>query len=50
MCCPEGYVFFYLLFIDLKTGIDFPHFGLELGVVLEGTMQVYEHISHFISK
>ena len=27
----------------LKTGIDFPHFGLESGMVLEGTMRVYEH-------
>ena len=28
----------------LKMGIDFTHFGLESGMVIEGTTGVYEHI------
>ena len=28
-------------------GIDFVHFGLELGVIFEETMGMYEHICHF---
>ena len=32
---------------DLKTGIDFAYFGLELGMVFEGTLGVYKHIYHF---
>ena len=31
----------------LKTGINFAHFGLELGM---GTAEVYEHIYRFNSK
>ena len=27
-----------------KMGIDFVHFGLELGMVFKGTVEVYEHI------
>ena len=34
----------------LKTGIDFAYFGLESGMVLEGTTGVYERIYHFSSK
>ena len=30
----------------LKTGIDFAHFGLESGMVFEGTTVVYEGKSH----
>ena len=29
----------------LKTGINFAHFGLESGMVFEGTTGVYERIS-----
>jgi len=31
----------------LNTGIDFAHFGLESGVVLEGTTGIYERIYRF---
>ena len=34
----------------LKTGIDFAHFGLESGMVFEGTTGVYERIYRFNSK
>ena len=34
----------------LKTGIDFPHFGLESGMVVEGLLGVYERIYRFSSK
>ena len=34
----------------LKTGIDFAHFGLESGVVLEDTTRVNEPIYSFNSK
>ena len=34
----------------LKTGIHFPHFGLELGMVFEGTTGVCELIHRFYSK
>jgi len=39
---PQG-VWFLCLF-GLKMGINFVHFGLELGMVFEGTTGVYEHI------
>ena len=34
----------------LKTSIDFAHFGLESGMVVEGTTGVCEHIYCFNSK
>ena len=34
----------------LKTGIYFAHFGLESGMVFEGTMGVYERTYCFNSK
>ena len=34
----------------LKTGIHFAHFGLESGIVFEGTTGVYEGIYRFNSK
>ena len=34
----------------LKTGIHFAHFGLESGVVFEGSRGVYERIYVFYSK
>ena len=34
----------------LKTGIDFAHFGLELGMVFEETTGAYERICRFNSK
>ena len=43
MCPPPHRVGFLRLF-GLKTGIDFAPFGLESGVVFEGTTGVYERI------
>ena len=34
----------------LKTGLDFAHFGLESGMVFEGTTGTYESIYRFNSK
>ena len=34
----------------LKTGIHFAHFGLESGMVFEGTTGVYERVYRFNSK
>ena len=34
----------------LKTEIDFAHFGLESGMVFEGTTGIYERIYRFNSK
>ena len=46
---PKGYGF--SAFLGLKMGnIHFAHFGLESGVVFEGTAGVYERIYHFNSK
>ena len=46
---PLQRVWFLGLF-SLKTGIDFAHFGLELGMVYEGTTETYERIYRFNSK
>ena len=40
----------FLRHFGLKTVIDFAHFGLESGVVFEGTTEVYERIYRFNSK
>ena len=40
----------FLRSFGLKTGIDFTHFGLESGMVFDGTMRVYERIYCFNSK
>ena len=40
----------FLRCFGLKTGIDFVRFGLESGMVFEGTMGVYERIYPFNSK
>ena len=37
----------FLRRFGLKTGIHFAHFGLESGIVFEGTMGVYERIYRF---
>ena len=34
----------------LKTGIRFAHFGLESGMVFEGTTGLYERLYRFNSK
>ena len=46
MSVPPQRVGFLGLF-GLKTGIDFAHFGLESGMVFEGTTGVYERICCF---
>ena len=40
----------FLLLFGLKTGIDFAQFGLESGMVFEGTTGVYKRIYRFNSK
>ena len=40
----------FLRRFGLKTGIPFAHFGLESGMVFEGTTRVYERIYRFNSK
>ena len=42
MCRPKGSGFLH--HFGLKTGIHFAYFGLESGMVFEGTTGVYEHI------
>ena len=41
MCRPKGYAFWAFL-VCKRVYINFAHFGLELGMVFEGTMGVYE--------
>ena len=43
------YIFFFSRF-GLKTGLHFAHFGLESGIVFDGTTGVYERICYFSSK
>ena len=40
----------FLRCFDLKTGIDFAHFGLESGMVYEETTVVYQCVRRFNSK
>ena len=40
MCPHKGYGFSRLF--GLKTGTEFAHFGLETGMVFDGTTGVYE--------
>ena len=40
----------FLRRFGLKTGKNFGHFGLELGMVFEGTTGVYERLYRFNSK
>ena len=51
---PYGYVLpqrvGVLRRLVLKTSIDFTHFGLESGMVFEGTTGIYERIYRFNSK
>ena len=47
VCTPKGGGGVWsILFL---TGIDFAYFGLESGIVFEGTMGVYEYIYDFSS-
>ena len=45
---PPHQVRFFRRF-GLKMGVNFAHFGLELGMVFEGTTGVYERSYHFNS-
>ena len=40
----------FLRRFDLKTGMHFAHFGLELGMVFEGSTGFYERLYRFNSK
>ena len=40
----------FLRRFGVKTGIDFAHFGLELGMVFEEATEVYESIHRSNSK
>ena len=40
----------FLRRFGLKTAINFAHFGLESGMVFEGTTEAYERIYRFNSK
>ena len=44
MCRPEGYIYTFFSRFGLKTGLHFAHFGLESGIVFDGTTGVYERI------
>ena len=46
---PPHWIGFLRLF-GLKPGIDFAHFGLESGMVFEGTTGMYERFYRFNSK
>ena len=46
MCRPIG----FLRRFGLKTGTQFAYFGLESGMVFEGTTGVYERTYRFNSK
>ena len=50
MCRPEGYIYIFFSRFGLKTGLHFAHFGLESGIVFDGTTGVYERICYFSSK
>ena len=39
----------FLRRLGLKTGIQFVHFGLESGMVFEGTTELYERLYRFNS-
>ena len=47
MCCPKGLGFWSFWF---ENGYHFACFGLESGMVFEGTTGVYERNYHFNSK
>ena len=48
--CPSPIGLGFLRRFSLKTGIDFAHFGLESGTVIERTTGVCERIHRFSSK
>ena len=48
--CPSPIGLGFLRRFSLKTGIDFAHFGLESGTVIERTTELYDRIHRFSSK
>ena len=50
MYVPSPHRVWFLRRFSLKTGIDFAHFGLESGAVIERTTGLYERIHRFNSK
>ena len=46
---PQRIYIFFSRF-GLKTGLHFAHFGLESGIVFDGTTGVYELICYFSSE
>ena len=49
-CVQPSHQVGFLRHFGLKTAIHFAHFVLELGMVFEGTMGMYERIYHFNCK
>ena len=47
---PPPHRVWFLRRFSLKTGIEFAHFGLESGTVIERTTELYERIHRFNSK
>ena len=50
VCAPPPHRVGFLGRFGLKTSTHFAHFGLESGMVFEGTAGVYERIYRFNSK
>ena len=48
--CPSPIGLGFLRRFSLKTGVDFAHFSLESGTVIERTTGLYERIHRFNSK
>ena len=48
--CRPGHRVGFLRRFGLKTDIHFSHFGLESGMVFEGTTGLYERLYRFNSK
>ena len=44
------YRVWFLSHFGLKTGVDFDHYGLKLGMVFKGTTGAYKRICRFNSK
>ena len=49
MCRPKGRGFVAFLSENFRKRVDLTYFGLESGMVFDGTTGVYERIYHFSS-
>ena len=47
---PPRRIYIFFSRFGLKTGLHFAHFGLESGIVFDGTTGVYERICYFSSE